>query len=42
MRNNLPSLMMEMARTKMKGAQAVAGPKGLMLGIDCKMPMMRK
>ena len=34
--------MMEMARTTKSGPQAVSGPRGLMIEIDCRIPMKRK
>lgn len=42
MKLNVPYLSMEIARTTIKGAQAVAGLKGLIWGIVCKIAIIRK
>ncbi len=41
-RGGLPSLMMEMKRTAMRGSQMRAGLRGVMLGTDDMMAIMRK
>lgn len=38
----LPSRMMEIPKTTIKGAQAVRGPRGLMIGIVCRIAIARK
>jgi hypothetical protein len=38
----LPSRMMEIPKTTIKGAQAVRGPKGLIMGMVCKIAIARK
>ena len=38
----IPSLMIEMESTMMRGAQAVEAPRGLMMGMDWRMAMRRK
>ena len=42
MTNEKPYLRIEIPRTTPKGAQAVRGPKGLMMGIDWNMAMIKK
>jgi hypothetical protein len=42
MRAYLPYLIIEIERTTMSGAHAVIGPNGLIYGIDCRIPIMRK
>jgi hypothetical protein len=38
----VPYLIIEMARTTPRGAQAVSGPMGLMMGMEQRMLMARK
>lgn len=38
----VPSRIIEIPKTTIRGAQAVSGPRGLISGMDCRMPMMRK
>jgi hypothetical protein len=42
MGRGIPSRMMEMERTTMRGTQAVADPRGLMAGMVWRMAMRRK
>lgn len=38
----VPYRSMDMPSTTMRGAQAVSGPSGLISGMDCRMPIIRK